>query len=158
MATDQQSPPAAGPASSQELAMTLVDRSSGVSSEHICRDMSEVVEYMKGIDDGDRYNVQTQMLECMVAYHEQAADMIEEVFTYVQQSRDYEKHISKAEFEEVWEPVTAIVKGNYTRRGRRIAAAKTVLKNWTSDTERKWIEGADMSTTMLDAVRRASKA
>ena len=118
----------------------------------------DVIQYLDQVEETDRYQVQSQLLEQMLTWHEKGGDMIEAVFEYVKEKGDYQAHLTKEQFDATWKEVSEIVKQRKEARSRKAIALDTVKKTWGGEAAQGWIADTEMSGNYLDSVRCAAKA
>lgn len=88
---------------------------------------SDVIEFLASVDDKEeRYNVQAELLRQMLNFHDRAADMIEEVFTYIKKDSAFLTSITRDQFNTIWSFIKAIVNSNASKRNKLVKARKFI--------------------------------
>jgi hypothetical protein len=116
----------------------------------------DVIAFLESVsDERERYKVQAEVLETMVAYHNRASDMIEEVFAYIEGDGAFRVSISHEEFLKLWQEARAIVENNAKRRDRLLEASKAAKGHWDQEVI-EWLGAVQSSGYFMAAVRSLS--
>jgi hypothetical protein len=118
----------------------------------------DVITLLAGVEDEkDRYNAQAEVLETMIKYYHRAADMIEEVFVYIESDGAFKSSISQEDFAVVWQEARDIVEANKTRRNRLLEASRAAEGNWDREVT-GWLGAVQSSGYFMQCVRTLSAA
>jgi hypothetical protein len=128
------------------------NRASG--AERPFKSVDDVKEFLSHIPEAERYEVEVDILQRMLQYHNRASDMIEEVFLFVQTGGAFRTHITEDEFIGRWAEVFKIIESNRNRRNKVSEAKKAIYKRWKDDRVLQWLDAGDFSTNYLQSCRR----
>jgi hypothetical protein len=119
------------------------------------RSMQGVKEYLSQVPVEERYMAEEQVLQNILRDHNKSADLIEEIFLFVQHGGAFRAHITEHEFTKRWGEVINIIEDNKSKRDKVQEAKKAIAKRWKDD-ERvvRWLEDKEFSTNFLHAIRK----
>jgi hypothetical protein len=120
--------------------------------------VQEMIEYVNSLEEGDRYQVQHELLEKMLQHHEDSGDYVEEIYNWVKGSGEWRRHLGEEEFKAYWEEAEKVVESNVARRSRRAEAAKAIGVAWNGAPELlDWVKQEHRTPSWLAGARQFAK-